>query len=875
MSIDLIRQRTNQDIRQKAAEGSIKREDHAEINDMICNELEAVKSMAESASIGSKDWYTTSTMVAPTKTLGAVTSENPVIDLTLTVKRSPGQTGDLTFDNLKLANGDAADSITITEVESNQPFPFLVYNAASDEWSKDIRVVDIPGLIPTPGLEELFAPESELGSFTLKSDTHATFVLVKPVTFKMTEFKVQAITAGAIRFAAFSRVGTVTTRLRYVDVTLTVGINTINLELNPGEYIGWYQNPTTFPGRVGYKTVPGVYTYTFLANIEVTSTATHTGWPTGTNLWFAISTGYPRTFADTTNKLDTAVNDLSEDVATNIKPAVAEIASTPGLEELFAPVSELGSFTGGTIFSGTAIMLKAATFNMKTFKVQCTTAGTIRFAAFSRVGTVTTRLRYVDAVLTLGINEVTLVVNTGEYLGFYENASTHLGRIGQKTIAGVYTYQLFNGIDVTSATHTGYPTGNNVWFAISTGYARSLADNLTIVKSDISSIQAAASNYTNKLVYNLETPLASISRHSKRLVKGVVVSDSLWGNGDPINFGGPLPGWLAMPDGENPMRGTYYNLFMRAYGTLCHGRPSTPKNRRINHADWSSTGTWTAINNNTIWEPGYANETYHFTTSPNASKTITIPAGCESIGLILREASGCASVDFSLNGGSIAAYGPSSFDTDYANVGHTGNPYRILEWHDVPTSGSNTFTLTKDNTSDPLYVWGAIFWTGNTVILINMSHGGHTLGDILAQHWADEYVRNNWDFTIFQLTELNDTRVNNLPQSVANLKTMLDVIQLKDCITMSCIPFGGELFSTTYPGQRLFNEAFKKEILDRKLPFIDNFTLFERAIISMGRTPEDGGAEVFQWDKQHYNNKGHDFQDAPLQTIYKRTPIYA
>lgn len=98
-----------------------------------------VESAVDSIAIGSKDWYTTSTMIAPTATLGAVTTENPVINLTLIAKRAAGQTGPLVFSNLKLASGSAAPNITLTEEESNALLPQIQYDKIADTWIKDIK----------------------------------------------------------------------------------------------------------------------------------------------------------------------------------------------------------------------------------------------------------------------------------------------------------------------------------------------------------------------------------------------------------------------------------------------------------------------------------------------------------------------------------------------------------------------------------------------------------------------------------------------------------------------------------------------------------------------------------------------------------------
>lgn len=137
MATETIRLKNNQNIRQKLAESSIKKEDHAEINDLIADEIDNAVSLVTS---GVKDIYTADTAVYPTANGLAASVSNPAMSVTRIAKAAVGQTGDLVFNNLKKADGTAHANITVLATEAATDsiyYPIeLRYNAATDTWAK-------------------------------------------------------------------------------------------------------------------------------------------------------------------------------------------------------------------------------------------------------------------------------------------------------------------------------------------------------------------------------------------------------------------------------------------------------------------------------------------------------------------------------------------------------------------------------------------------------------------------------------------------------------------------------------------------------------------------------------------------------------------
>jgi len=128
MSTNLLRQKNNSYIRNAVGVNSITKEDHAEINDIIADELDTLESIVDSIKIGIENWFYNSSM------------ETPLSDMTLWVQDA---IADQPYTNLKLADGTNAPGIAFTAKEIESPFKYLVYNANNNTWSKRVSQIDI------------------------------------------------------------------------------------------------------------------------------------------------------------------------------------------------------------------------------------------------------------------------------------------------------------------------------------------------------------------------------------------------------------------------------------------------------------------------------------------------------------------------------------------------------------------------------------------------------------------------------------------------------------------------------------------------------------------------------------------------------------
>ena len=335
--------------------------------------------------------------------------------------------------------------------------------------------------------------------------------------------------------------------------------------------------------------------------------------------------------------------------------------------------------------------------------------------------------------------------------------------------------------------------------------------------------------------------------------------------GDSLNAnltGGTIPN----DEGETrrPIRLVSNSLSRRIYDELSWNKP---QHRRLDDTDFTLSGTWTNPTPSSIFEG--ATDKYHSSIVANSYAEITIPDGFENFAIVCRKFENFGSVDVSLNGGDISAYGNSTIDLARSkdNVSDVGNPYHTVDYSNLP-SGANTIRISKQNNTDEVQVFGIYYWSGNTLMVYNVAHGGHTLKNLLDQHLKAEVLENDFDAILFQLTLMNEcSKSTNLASPEIALNTILEtIVKNKDIAFMSCHPFGIDPRDDTpnyyelYPSplsMEDFNNTLKAVLHKNNLPFIDVFSIFKQKIENRGGTLESGeGGIWYTHDGQHQNEDG-------------------
>lgn len=370
--------------------------------------------------------------------------------------------------------------------------------------------------------------------------------------------------------------------------------------------------------------------------------------------------------------------------------------------------------------------------------------------------------------------------------------------------------------------------------------------------------------------------LSSISQFDKPLTKIAVAGDSLMAN----DLGGAIPGGVDEGVGKRPIRLDINNIPRRIYDHLVFNRA---EHRRVDDAAWTQSGTWTGTNGGTTWEPAHAGTLYHRSIDPSAFLEITIPDAIENFALIAHKSDGFGVINITLDGGSIAAFGASSIDLDRPTViaGDIGNPYHTEQYIGLPTGGgSKVIRISKLANADEVRVWGGFYWSGNTLVVHNIAHGGHTLAQLTDQHLQAELVENDFDAVLFQLTTMNDVG-DNVPvnQTLADMNFINEnIINGKDKMWMTTNPFGDDGLGTNFyplsldPSMEETGEACMNKLNGVGIPYVDVFQMFKNKIENRGGTllggegglfyttdgqhpTEDGAREWFNLIKPHLSNK--------------------
>lgn len=403
------------------------------------------------------------------------------------------------------------------------------------------------------------------------------------------------------------------------------------------------------------------------------------------------------------------------------------------------------------------------------------------------------------------------------------------------------------------------------------------------------------------ITFNTEAFLQSVSRDDKYLVKIACEGDSLIAN----TIGGEIPSEVDEGDTMRPMRLLTNGVPRRLYDYLSWNKPTW---RRLDHSDWTKSG-FSAVTNWNNQTNGNANavfhgtnEKYHKATTSGAYCEITIPDGYEHFALICRTKSGNGALGVTINGAapSTLTYCNPILDgnpeetveqlttlletnsvvtTDVCpinvacgadaislNKGTTacGNPYAIFEFNNLP-EGDNVIRFTAASSAE-VDVWGGFYWSGHTMVIMNIAHGGRTTSDLLTYYLPDELFAADYDAVLFEVTEMNNTRllIDQTENDLLSIIAKLEDIGIDHCFT-SCNPLGLSIVhdtnfwnaDTIVTNQLTINNKVREVMFAKGQPFIDLFTYYKWRIENKGGTLEGGeGGLFYTWDGQHGNPLG-------------------
>ena len=723
----------------------------------------------------------------------------------------------------------------------------------------------------------------------LKSDD------VRIENINISQIKLNARVAGDVRIAKYTLSGTTATVTQKQTATLTTGNNTVVLTdkvLAPNEELCLIFNTTNYLARIFKNDATSVgYKSTFVATADPSTVAGVTllnirKWgiqfiseseakidvkiksvvqPLIDAKFDSIPVYSPKTTFDKNNNADASTMKATNDY-------LLEDQIVASVDYLEPDYNTLNSSDG--VGSAQWIMpikddrVRTETINIQSLKINARVAGDIRVCKCSLSGTTLNITQKQTITVAVGDNTIVLTdkaLAPNEFLGFIFNNTTWLGRFQVTNSASVGYKSTFAGY----ATDATFTTGITLTYIkkwgvkfISEAYSKDPIITTKIKEVANPIIDAKLIDVydsKNLFSFNLDNVFPSLSKNLKPLTKIGILGDSLLAN--PV--GGAIPSVEALT--QRPMRlGESNNVARRIYDYLSWNKPDW---RRLDDVAWTKSGTWTTQNDSAIFEPTYSNETYHKTSSSGAYVEISVPSGKENFAIIVREYVGMGKMLFSLNGSAMPiGNGIATFDSA-SDRGETGNPYKTIEFKNLP-AGANTIRISKEANTLPIYIWGGFYWSGNTVIVQNVAHGGHTMYALYLQHFQGEVATNNFDAIMFQITLMNEVGLQNIETSKTYLKLYLDYLKNKDSFITSCNVMGNNAGKTVnffiengsnipwVTRQNIFAEVLKNIVYQYKLPYLDLYKIADAKIKAMGGTAENGDGSVFTTDGQHGNELG-------------------
>lgn len=443
-------------------------------------------------------------------------------------------------------------------------------------------------------------------------------------------------------------------------------------------------------------------------------------------------------------------------------------------------------------------------------------------------------------------------------LGLFSSGSSEGNFIAQPTTDFI-TYK-FSIIAENDGFGIGIAAANNngTTLSIDNVIIKDRARRLSDIEHRVDDIESGGVGNPNQ-TGGTEGFMSSLSKYDKPLVKFCVAGDSLMGN----YVGGAIPGGLDEGIGYRPIRLDINSVPRRIYDHIAFNKA---EHRRIDVIEWVKNGAWTTVNDSTVWEPAHPDTLYHTSVNPNAYVEIAIPDGMENFALICQKDQGFGILDITLNGGDPSAYGLSTIDLARTrdSASDNGNPYYTVEYLNLPT-GVNTIRVAKQNNVLECRVWGGFYWTGTTLVLHNIAHGGHSLKTLIDQHLNAEMLENNFDAILFELTIMNEMgQLRSPEQTVQDMEFIITTYAPnKDQMFMTPNPFGDNGSGTNYyanfpdPTMEDTSNACVKSLDGLGVPYVNCFDMFKKKIENRGGTLEGGeGGLYYTADGQHPNEDG-------------------
>lgn len=648
------------------------------------------------------------------------------------------------------------------------------------------------------------------------------------VDTKIMRINCYAFAAGTIAVKTFRTNGLVATPLSEHEITLVAGINSIdvsnlNIIIPSGGQYGYSANNTTRLGRIGYKANDTRANY-HATNVEPTNAFTMNAKATVGGLGFDIYYSFK-----------------------GVTDGFKVLKSRGNIVEKFIP--QLGGLTPDYTTIPGSLRLQFTTGNQSVIANNAVTAS--KLLNVKLVGRVVTG---VSATLVVGIFSSS---NNPPITNFIAIDNT------QKTIEFTLNSSIGNvSIGILAS-------GNSGQLVEISSFEIYEIDTLSSISSTIDLLETSSN--ISPQSFGLETAFFSINKIEKKRTSIFVEGDSLMAN----STGGTVPN--LEPLTQRPIRLNNTNtISRRLYDYLSWNKPNW---RRFDDSAWIKTGTW-STSNVEVFEPN--SEVYHTSSVAGSYAELIVPIGFENFSFICRMGKLSGTLEVYLNG---AIH--TTLNTLKDTAGHTGNPVKTIDVFGMPTGQANTIRIVnKSDNTNPIYVWGGFYWSGNTLVVYNVAHGGHTLEQLLTNHIDDELVDNKPDAILFQHTLMNDTaRItdagNTLTRSKAALTTIMDEkIKGKDMIMMSCQPYGkvpstpSTNFYVNFPGMETVKDSLKSIVYQKKVAYIDVFDIFKKMIINKGSTLESGdGGLWYTHDGQHQNELGMQMYWNMLQPFFKKLTI--
>lgn len=679
--------------------------------------------------------------------------------------------------------------------------------------------------------------EQNLTGITNEPSKNNTYIIAEPITEDVKNIEIYSPKAGNIIFGSYELVGSIFYRRSWVSAPVIVGKNDITIvpPIANGHYFGFVT--TSASGLVGV--IEGTTSqYQVYKQSGIVSEAGATAVTPVNTIRVAISLGgdFSNPITDKVAGVEYDIQDLNTDSKSYLTEFVTQIGSlVPDFET--TPNKMTLDFTSGN----QSVVLIDSIAKDDVVKV--------KFSAKIINGTSPMALKAGQfSSSTVAPITHTISVTTLEQEFELEVKGNDLGNFS---------------IGVLSAQNAGQVVE----------FSEITIDKSVSLKSRVEVLEAQSSNSVGLpfCSFNLDSSFHSLTKNDKKLLKIGVVGDSLMAN----PTGGAIPD-IEPVVSERPLRlGQTNTISRRLYDFLSWNKPTW---KRVDNVAWTKSGTWTAVNTTSYFEPTYANETYH-TATPSSEATITVPQGNENFALVYQVAQNRGDIEVYLNN-----VLHTTLNSSKATAGHTGNPYKVLELLGLPDQDNTIKIVAKSSNTNNVSIWGAFYWTGNTLVVMNTGHGGHTIRQLLDNHIQDEVVDNNFDAILFEHTLMNDTaRIsdagNSIGQSVSALKDFIELFKTKDLVMMGCQPYGLTQngltnYYTSYPGMLEMKNALKQVVFENGLPYIDIFELFKRKIEAKGGTLVGGqGGTWYTHDGQHQNELGMEIYWEFIKSVITQIPL--